>query len=801
MPLISGSIPNLINGVSQQPPSLRLKTQAEVQENAVSSVVSGLLKRPGTEHLKLLTGSGNPLNGITNIDTAFIHSVRRDQDTLNTLVVTNVGGTANVYMFDRDGNPLTVTGNYAYLNSATNPKEDLAAVTVADYTYILNKKKNVAINSATTPLPSTSRRYEALVYVKQGDYQTKYTMKVRRPGGSWVTGTYTTGKSTNSSVADTQAAEASIKTDNIANQIDNGTMPSGINKARYNNVIHLYSSSDFEVAVEDSRGNTHLLAFKQEVNDFKSLPKEGPNNFLIKVAGDNEKAQDDYYVKLIADTTGQGVWKETVKPEIAYQFDADTMPQQIRRTGATSYVFENVAWAERKAGDDDSNPFPLFAEENLPLTDIFFHKNRMGLLYDENLILSESGEFNEYNFFRRTVLTLVDSDPIDVAVSNNQVSLLKHAVPFNESLILFSDQTQFKLNTLDVLAPDTVSVDVTTQFEASLRAKPVGAGRFVYFPVKRGKWSGVREYFVDSDTETNDANDITAHVPYYIEGEINRLAASSNEDTILCTTDEDPKTLYVYQYYWQNKEKLQSAWSKWTFDATILNFAFSKSDIFLLMKYDDGSIALEKINLSTDTATLDTLGAWSIHLDRRSQLTNGTSLTTPEVSISTDHVVITEDGELLKIVGETWDAAKITKATSLAAQGKKIWAGTPFNFRYVFSEQVMRQEKEPITIGRLQIRSINVVYSDTGFFEAIVIPRGADDVTKRNNYKTQFTGKTVGGITNILNQPAISDGTFRINTMSNAQGLHVELFSDSHLPCAFQSAEWEGFYKLRSNRI
>ena len=44
MSLVSASIPNLINGVSQQPPSLRLKTQAEVQQNGLSTVVEGLRK-------------------------------------------------------------------------------------------------------------------------------------------------------------------------------------------------------------------------------------------------------------------------------------------------------------------------------------------------------------------------------------------------------------------------------------------------------------------------------------------------------------------------------------------------------------------------------------------------------------------------------------------------------------------------------------------------------------------------------------------------------------------------------------
>ena len=49
MALVSKSIPNLINGISQQPPEVRLPSQGEVQENGLASVVRGLEKRPGTE--------------------------------------------------------------------------------------------------------------------------------------------------------------------------------------------------------------------------------------------------------------------------------------------------------------------------------------------------------------------------------------------------------------------------------------------------------------------------------------------------------------------------------------------------------------------------------------------------------------------------------------------------------------------------------------------------------------------------------------------------------------------------------
>lgn len=784
MPLVSGSIPNLINGVSQQPPSLRLKTQGEYQLNGLSSVVKGLTKRPCAAYK-------HDLN-ILATDNMFHHTVRTSLGDLLHLSIGHNGSFPTLYLRDSAGSTITAPLNdYSYLGTATNPKEDIAVVTVADYTYIVNKRKPVATLPDVTPLPASdaNRKYEALIYTKQGDYQTTYTLKARRPGAGWTTKSYTTGASTNDSTSATQAAESSIKTDNIASQLYNIGLPSGINKARYNNVIHLYSSTEFEIEVEDSRGNNHLLGFKEEVIDFKQLPKDGPENFVIKVSGDNEKAQDDYYVKLITNTTGGGVWKETVAPGIKYKLDASTMPHQLRLDDATGkYIFEPMPWAERKAGDDDSNPFPLFAEDGLTINDIFFFRNRLGLLYDENIILSESGEFTEYNFFRRTALTVVDSDPIDVSVSNNQVSILKHAVPFNEALLLFSDKTQFKLNAIDILAPDTVSVDVTTQFEASTQAKPVGAGKYVFFPFSRGAYSGVREYFTNTNTDTNDATDITAHVPSYIKGNITAMKASSNEDIIVVQTDDSPYDLYVYRFYWQNEEKLQSAWSKWTFKDKVRHFEFENSTLLVAFSEAAGGMYMAEVSLSTDSSELITQGGWPVLLDARKVIAPNT---VTSFSTTESYVYITDKGKV------------ITKneVVTYNQKGDYVFYGYPYNFKYTFSEQVMRQDKEPITIGRLQLRSMNVVYNDTGYFEAEVIPKGAGDPANRASYKTIFSGRTVGGITNILNQPAISDGTFRINAMADSKGLAISLTSDSHLPCAFQSAEWEGYYRLRSNRV
>ena len=90
------------------------------------------------------------------------------------------------------------------------------------------------------------------------------------------------------------------------------------------------------------------------------------------------------------------------------------------------------------------------------------------------VLLCHAGEF--FKFFPETVTTILDSDPIDVNVSHVKVSNLRHAIPFNEELLLFSDQTQFVMAGANILTPSNVIINATTEFESSLNAKPVSAG-------------------------------------------------------------------------------------------------------------------------------------------------------------------------------------------------------------------------------------------------------------------------------------------------------------------------------------
>ena len=72
MPLLVNSVPNLAQGVSQQPDNLRFPGQCDEQINAWATVVEGLVKRPNSRHVgKLFTSK------VSN--DAFVQLIDRDE--------------------------------------------------------------------------------------------------------------------------------------------------------------------------------------------------------------------------------------------------------------------------------------------------------------------------------------------------------------------------------------------------------------------------------------------------------------------------------------------------------------------------------------------------------------------------------------------------------------------------------------------------------------------------------------------------------------------------------------------------
>jgi hypothetical protein len=87
---------------------------------------------------------------------------------------------------------------------------------------------------------------------------------------------------------------------------------------------------------------------------------------------------------------------------------------------------------------------------------------------------------------------------------------------------------------------------------------------------------------------------------------------------------------------------------------------------------------------------------------------------------------------------------------------------------------------------------MQVNFSETGYFKALVTPEG------RDTYEYIYSGKTLGAISSTLGQIQLDTGNTRFPVLAQNTGVTIELNSDAPLPCSFLSADWEGLYVKRS---
>ena len=815
MSLISSTIPNLVNGVSQQPFALRLASQSEDQVNTFPSVVEGLKKRPPTNHVARLSETPFAPNG------AAFHTINRDTNERYIVVLMN----GDLKVYDINGNEKLV--NFAvpsksYLNS-TNPERGFSVVTVADYSFIVNKE--IAVQKSTDR--KGWRRPEGMVYISQGNYDKSYSLYV---DDQWIC----SYKTPNGSEA---GHSFWIGTDIIADRLMQGagTNDPGIftgtpllqstwlDATRRGSVITIWrkDNAEFRIASSDGFGGKAMRVFRGSVQRFSDLPSTDVfPDFHLEVVGDQSSNFDNYYVKYDTGTTNSGVWRETTAQDVEYKFNSATMPHLLVRNADGTFTFKAADWAERMVGDNDSAPWPSFVGR--AITDVFFHRNRLGFVSDENVIFSRAGEF--FNFWPTTVTAVLDTDPIDVAVANTKVSILNYAVPFNEDLLLFSDQTQFALTASDLLTPNTVAINQTTEFETSRLVRPIGAGRNIYFAVNRGKWTGIREFFVSDDTDTNDALDITSHVPKYIPGNVVKMAAATNEDMLVVLSANKRDSLFIYKYYFSADEKLQSSWSRWDFgtDATILNVDFIESTLYLLVSRPTG-VFIEAINVELGSTDLD--APFLVHLDRKCRVTPTQDLFYPEVNVGGSSFMhlpykfsttLMQQGTPLPFYGVVAEGQRVkagtvvplfssgNSTTGVYARGNwvgvKLIIGYPYLMTFTFSTITLREEavgggQATIGSGRLQLRRMLLNYANSGFFKTIVTPKGRDPSV------TVFSGSILGDADTKLGQANVSTGRFSFPIQSRNTDVEIRLESDKHLPVAIMSAEWEGLYNSRSQRL
>jgi hypothetical protein len=619
MPAITQTIPNFLGGVSRQNDDKKLINQVTECVNGYPDPTYGLLKRPGMEHVNTLKKSDGTAFSKTELADAAWFFIDRDNAGS---YIGAIKGT-NIYVWTKEDGTFCTVNNTGTAYLTGTKQSDYHFRSVQDVTVITNKTVTTAMQAAgtytenavgtlklnsvtngldyvvtiqgitTTVTAQSATTFDDMLVYDSGDVNTNHhlvdaikdTIEAQHTAsnadfdGVWSLEAYT-----NSLVIKRTAGTNAVVTDYTA--------PTG-------------AATAFTIEAKGGLGNVGIETFQDSVGSSADLPTESFNGHHVKVRNTNS-ADDDYYLEFEAfnGTRGKGFWKETIARDVSPGLDAATMPFQLENTGATTFNFKPIPWTARQVGDDNSNPDPSFIGHKV--TSTFFYNNRFGLLSEDNIFLGVAND--SFNFFVKSALTQVDSDPIDLNVASVRPVVLNDVLPSPQGLLLFSARQQFQVYSASAttMTPKTTVIRSISNYEMSSDISPVDVGTTAAFVNRVPGYSKLFTLQLREIEQSPLVVDISKVVLEWIPDTVDALTVSP-QNSVIMLTDTQSSYIYLYRFYNNGEKDLFQAWVKWQLPGTIQAADIIDDDVTVVSQHEDeytiGKITLDEIPTGDVVAT------------------------------------------------------------------------------------------------------------------------------------------------------------------------------------------------------
>mgnify|MGYP007077390489 CR=1 FL=1 len=845
MPAVTQQIPNFLGGVSRQTDDKKLINQLTECVNGYPDPTFGLLKRPGMKHTNVLKkADGTAFTKSELADAAWFFI---DRATAGSYIGAIKGTNLFVWTAE-EGTFCTVTNNGTSYLTGTK-QDDYHFRSIQDTTIIANKTVDTAMQADGT-FVANSQGTLKLVSLNDGDV-CKVTIKGTSDGTEHTaTATAQSSATFTSFLTGTHASHdllGAIKTLLEARHTASDTEFDGkwyLNS--YANSITIRRTTESNAVVVDAEpgsgvtykyfslsavggdANNTLEASQDDVTNVSELPLESFHDHNLKILN-SDTEDDDYYLKYVAadGVGGKGYWQETIARDVSPGLDNATMPHELANTGATTFTFGPITYKARLTGDDNTNPQPSFIGKKISST--FFYSNRFGVLSEDNVIFGVAND--SYNFFAKSALTQVDSDPIDLNVSSVRPVTLSDVLPSPQGLLLFSERQQFQVYATDasVLTPTSAVIRTLSNYEMATNVQPVDIGTTTAFVSRVPGYSKLFTMALRDVEQTPVVVDISKAVLEWIPDTVDDLTVSP-PNSIVMLVDRDTSYLYMYRFYNNGKEDLFQAWVKWELPGTIQAARIINDAVTVVSQQEDeytiGAIELDELPSGNVFATSSSFTG-NVPLDMATRPTAPDEDTDAVVYDSTNDITkiyvpytpIDDKDAVMLLTVPTAD--KGTDAALDSDQGywakaiERIESSTNFHYFEVkgdFTDYAdgivvgygydleaelpkfyLRTERGADYTASLTIARIKMSVGRTGAIRFKLKPTGSNEW---KNVEHTADGDIYAGDTN----PVVQERVFTLPIHQRNTNFELKVTSDFPYPVSLVSMMWEGNYSNKYYR-
>jgi hypothetical protein len=725
-------------------------------------------------------------------------------------------GDVDVFDLNATSQSVTVDADAAaYLAGTTGLK---SSTDDADITTVVNPSVVTALDTTTQPYYNTEGTSAAIFQVLGGAYGVTYSIYI--DGSLKASFKTATGSGPDDAIyvatpfiaarlyqGLTSGSGTTNPDSGAATELFSTSYCAGWTTAIIGDIIVIKKPSPglFTVTVADGGGGVNFKACTDTVSDIADLPRLAPHYYAVRIAENADREKDLWFKFVVQELENSktpnlagfgksGYWQETVAPATPTTLNAATMPHKLVYNDP-GFRFQRETWLTRLVGTTVSNPDPSFVGNKI--NDVASFQGRAVFLSGSNVIMSRTNK--PTNFWQGSASALVDTDPIDIN-STVESSQMLAAVSFNKDLAVFSPKAQFVVFGRTALTPSNAKLVLTTSFESELQAKPVSAGKNVFFASNFGRFTGVREFFSETTSDNNDSRTITQHVNKYLVGKSTLLTASANYETLLVHTDNTQTDLYPYQYIWADDKKIQSAWSTWKFAHSIV-YSFFDEDVLYLVQKIGTTFYLLRMPLDVQNGS-DSI-EYPLFLDQRFDVHDCyQSFILPYAYLADAELVCVQSDNCptpgltvsIESITDSVDGKVVTLSKNML--GGDVVVGTRFMSRYMPTMPSVKDANGTvISSAKVRARSFNIALDDTGYIAGRVRSKYGDGP------EVAFNARIVGDVEDIVGEQPLSSGLFVLPFRYNVNDAEIELYSNSHLPMTLADIEYVGQYSKRGRRI
>lgn len=568
MPVMEGTIPSLLQGVSQQIPRERQPGQLGAQLNMLSDPVTGIRRRPPAYNV---ITTDLDYSGPDKLFTAYIE---RGNDGRHLLIDTVSG---RWMLLGKNSGTVVSQGQSSYLQASIGATS-IQTASVGGLTYILNTEQPpvISVNNAGKLNP----KYTGFIRITSGAFLKQYSFTI-----NGVSVEHTAPDSTEGSP---ELAQPDGIAGVLTGRINDGRLP-GVTATQSGATIYLSGiASSTVIAVTSSSGSTYSVASEQSrVQQESDLPTSLPSSADgMMCAVGTASATTAWYQYNYSSRT----WVEVG----AYDSVSNITNMPLELAADDNIIVRD--FEGRLAGDDETNANPYFVDNGY-ITGIAAFQGRLVLLSGAGVSMSASGLYQR--FYRSTVTSLLDTDRIDIASASAQDSTFRTAMQFNRDLVVFGDSMQAVIPGTGIVTPSNASVSLTSEVSCDSRVRPMLTGQTLLYPNRRNsEYAGLLEFIPSSYTSSQYVTqDATAHLPKYISGRVMEMHVSSVTNIGFVRYSGNRNALLVYEFMWgADAAKAQAAYSTWEFKQEVLALHALSESMVLFVRSSTDKVQMLRID-------------------------------------------------------------------------------------------------------------------------------------------------------------------------------------------------------------